>query len=282
MGNRINLFREAVAVLKVQSALPHPPLRRYIRSYVQRESGPVDRNIAEPVVARLGVMLEFQFGRHFEVPVCGSDITLRSPEIGIIGPMSQRTYCLIIRDHVEALTVLFRPQGFHAVFGIPTLVFADLGIEGHSVLGSDVSDLFEKLGNTKHFPERVILLDHFLTNAMASRRPLEKVHRALNQLIGPEPTVKIFDVAAMAGMTVRQLERRSLDYTGLTPKMLVRIARFQRALRMKSDGSPSWAEIAHQLNYFDQMHMIRDFKAFTGDSPGRAIGQIATDHLISL
>jgi AraC-like DNA-binding protein len=269
-------------MLKVQSASPHPQLGRYVRSYVQRESGAVDRETTEPVVARLGVMLEFQFGRPFEIPIYGSEITLRSPEIGIIGPMSQRTYRLIIRDHVEALTVLFRPQGFHAVFGVPTSMFLNVAIEAHSVLGRDVSELFEELGNAKLFAERVASLDRFLLTAISSRKPLDHIHRTLNELVQPGPRVKIAVLAEMAGVTVRQLERRSLDYMGLTPKMLMRIARFQRALRMKSTGSPSWSEVAHRLNYFDQMHMIKDFKEFTGESPVRAFEQIAPDHLISL
>jgi hypothetical protein len=114
-------------MLKVQSTLPHPQLRRCVRSYVQRESGPINREILEPVVARLSVMLEFEFGRPFEIPIYGSENRLRSPEICVIGPMSRRTYCLIIRDHVEALTVLFRPQGFHAAFGVQLRCFSMLG-----------------------------------------------------------------------------------------------------------------------------------------------------------
>jgi AraC-like DNA-binding protein len=269
-------------MLTVQSVLPHPLLRRCIRSYVQRESGVDDCMIKEPVVARLGVMLEFQFGRPFEVPIYGTEITLRSPEMGIIGPMSQRTYCLIIRDQVESLTVLFQPQGFHEVFGVPTSIFVNLGIEASSVLGGTVTALFERLGNSLLFADRVTLLDDFLLRAMSLRRPLDRLHRCLNKLVEPGSLLRITEVAAMSGVTVRQLERWSLDYMGLPPKMLMRIARFQQALRVKSAASPSWSEVAHQLNYFDQMHMIRDFKAFAGEPPVRAVEQVSADHLISL
>ena len=59
-----------------------------------------------------------------------------------------------------------------------------------------------------------------------------------------------------------------LDYMGLSPKMLVRIARFQRALRMRAVNSGSWSEVAYKLDYFDQMHMIRDFKGVCWRSSG--------------
>ncbi len=39
---------------------------------------------------------------------------------------------------------------------------------------------------------------------------------------------------------------------------------------------------AHETDYHDQMHMIRDFREFSGVAPGRIINQITRDHLISL
>jgi AraC-like DNA-binding protein len=253
-----------------------------VRSYVQRESGASDDEIQEPVVARLGVMLEFQFGRPFEIPIYGTDTRLRSPQIGVIGPMSQRTYCLLIRDQVEALTVLFRPDGFYAAFGVPTSTFLDVGLDGHSVLGRGVTELFEQLGNTNLFAARVQLLDQFLLHSIASCKPFDRIQLALRGLTTAGSQLKISDAATQAGVTTRQLERKSLDYIGMSPRTFMRVARFQHALRIKSLKSPSWSAVAHKLHYFDQMHMIRDFKAFAGEAPVRAIKQIAADHLIRL
>jgi AraC-like DNA-binding protein len=270
-------------MLSVQTALPNLQLRPFVRSYVQRESGSSELEILEPVVARLGVMLEFQFGRPFQVPIYGTQTCLLAPQICVIGPMSQRTYCLLIRDQVETFTVLFRPEGFHAVFGIPTSIFLDVGTEGQAVLGWGVTELFEQLANTKLFASRAQLTDRFLLHSIQRRKPLDRIHQALNALVSARSSqVRIADLAIQAGVTTRQFERKSLDYMGMSPKMLVRVARFQRALRMKSPNSGSWAEVAHRLDYFDQMHMIRDFKEFAGEAPVRALGQIAPEHLISL
>lgn len=49
---------------------------------------------------------------------------------------------------------------------------------------------------------------------------------------------------------------------GLTPKMYLRIIRFNNCFKhieLESGKKKSWAEIAYQFNYFDQMHFIRDF-----------------------
>ena len=50
--------------------------------------------------------------------------------------------------------------------------------------------------------------------------------------------------------------------------MSPRIIRFSKAYRMREmNESISWTAIAHLAGYFDQMHLIRDFKVFTGVLP---------------
>src|ERR1700735_4228263 len=51
-----------------------------------------------------------------------------------------------------------------------------------------------------------------------------------------------------------------LEYTGVSPIVFTRIARFESALRLKGSSSlESWTAIAHMLGYHDQMHMTRAF-----------------------
>jgi AraC-like DNA-binding protein len=267
-------------MLSVQTRTPDIRLHCFVRSYVQRETQQGDAETVEPVVARLGTMLEFQFAQPYVIPIYGSEQILVSPKITVIGPVTHRRVRLIIRQDVQALAVLFQPQGFRALFGIPTFTVSDLGVDARGLLGSTVSELYERLGNTKSFTERAKFLDEFLLDCLSRNKPLSGIHRVLNQLIVAGPRRPITDIAWQAGVTIRQLERKSLEYTGLTPQTLVRIARFQHVLRMKSASSISWTKLAHALDYHDQMHMIRDFRVFAGDTPLRAYQEIGPEHLI--
>jgi AraC-like DNA-binding protein len=57
---------------------------------------------------------------------------------------------------------------------------------------------------------------------------------------------------------------------GLTPKLFGRVQRFQWLLdRINRGANVDWARVALDAGYFDQSHMIRDFRAFTGVSPVR-------------
>jgi hypothetical protein len=126
---------DARSMLTVQSAPPELVLKPFIRAYVQREAHLGSQELVEPVVARLGVMLEFEFAGSYEVRNYGTETVEDPNSISIIGPQSWRRSRLIIRGHVESLVVMFQPCGFHALFGVPTEPLAQTGTEGHSVLG---------------------------------------------------------------------------------------------------------------------------------------------------
>ncbi|HTF63929.1 MAG TPA: helix-turn-helix domain-containing protein, partial [Edaphobacter sp.] len=75
-------------------------------------------------------------------------------------------------------------------------------------------------------------------------------------------------------VSVRQYERRFLDEVGMTPKLFARTTRFQNALDAKRlFPTLSWMNIAHELGYFDQMHMVRDFQSLGGDAPNNVLEQ---------
>jgi AraC-like DNA-binding protein len=58
------------------------------------------------------------------------------------------------------------------------------------------------------------------------------------------------------------------EQVGLTPKLFGRIRRFQMLLGRIDKGLPlNWADAATDCGYFDQAHLIHDFRAFAGVTP---------------
>ncbi len=268
-------------MLSVQHAQPSPQLTPFLYGYVQRVSEPHWPEIVEPVVGRSGSMLEFQFGDPYDVPVYGLDLPNPSVPVTVIGPMMSRRVRLIIQGRVEAFVVLFRPLGLYEIFGIPLAPLAGTGTEGGGVLGSAVERLYEQLGDLRSFIDRVSVVEAFLLQRLRRHRPLHPAHRALQALASSKAHVMVADLADQAGISTRQLERLSLDCCGVSPRMLARLTRFQRALKLRQRHGGSWTRIAHAANYHDQMHMIRDFRELAGSTPEQAIQEISADHLIS-
>jgi AraC-like DNA-binding protein len=234
----------------------------------------------EPVVARLGMMLEFQFRDRYWIPSFSDDSENPCLPITVIGPISSRRVRLIVRGNVSALAVLFKPAGFHQVFGVPAAPLAERGTEGHAVLGADVSELYERLGNATTLVRRAMMLNAFFLEQLQRsnrRRPSLQGFRPL--LESRQPT-SVAQVAKEIGMSTRQLERKSLEYFGLSPTLLSRVSRFQKALTLGAGQDISWLRVAHAAEYYDQMHMVRDFRAFAGGPPTKAFAAIESHHLI--
>ncbi|MFI9384557.1 helix-turn-helix transcriptional regulator [Kutzneria sp. NPDC052558] len=96
------------------------------------------------------------------------------------------------------------------------------------------------------------------------------VHRAIRTL-HDEPATRVGDLAAAVGLSQRQLRRRFSLAVGLRPKAYGRVIRLHAALRMA--GSASWADIAHECGFYDQPHMIAEFRAATGLAPAALHGR---------
>ena len=69
-------------------------------------------------------------------------------------------------------------------------------------------------------------------------------------------------------MSARQLERRMVAATGMSPKLFASIIRFRAVFDELQKGTPStWLKAAVDTGYFDQAHMVRAFRRFAGQPP---------------
>ncbi len=65
---------------------------------------------------------------------------------------------------------------------------------------------------------------------------------------------------------------------GLPPKAVARILRFHGVVRrLNREPFTSWADAAVASGYSDQSHLIRDFRRFTGKSPGQYRQRVRLD-----
>ena len=75
-------------------------------------------------------------------------------------------------------------------------------------------------------------------------------------------------LANKAGVSRQQLARLFRDRLGISPKLYCRLARFQSGLAYAGLGKGvDWAQVALELGYTDQSHMIAEFREFSGLTP---------------
>src|SRR4029453_14818882 len=80
--------------------------------------------------------------------------------------------------------------------------------------------------------------------------------------------ISIDDIARQHGVSRKQMARRFSAATGMTPKVFARVTRFQALVHalLSSDVS-QWVSVAPALGFYDQAHMINQFRGFTGSPP---------------
>ena len=82
------------------------------------------------------------------------------------------------------------------------------------------------------------------------------------------------EAGAALGCSQRQFERRFAAAFGLRPKLFQRIARMEGALRSGILAGRCDADHALRHGYYDQSHLVRDFRALAGAAPGELLHQV--------
>lgn len=79
---------------------------------------------------------------------------------------------------------------------------------------------------------------------------------------------RVDELAARSDLRVRALQRRFTDHVGIGPKWVIRRYRLYEAMELAMrQEDPRWAELAADLGYADQAHLVRDFAVAVGTPP---------------
>lgn len=171
---------------------------------------------------------------------------------------------------VTTLLVRFRMAGAYPFFGVPMHALTDrlvpLGDLWHR-------DLVGSLGTATPRDAAAALLRALRTRIEGPARyepsSVPYVRRALRVATAAPTLPTVRELAALLGGSERHLRRAFAEVVGIAPKPLLRIVRFQRALRWAEEARPGidWSALAQRAGYCDQAHLIDDFRELGGATP---------------
>jgi AraC-like DNA-binding protein len=147
---------------------------------------------------------------------------------------------------------------------------AALGLPAHDLRDLEVplSDVFPA-GTAARIADRVWCGE--LPAVLDSRAGDRRVEYALRGL--GRHAARVADVAGDLGMSERHLRRLILTHTGLEPRMLRRVARFQRFLDLSARVERSLARLAAGAGYTDQAHLSREVRTLSGLTPAALLAE---------
>jgi AraC-like DNA-binding protein len=191
----------------------------------------------------------------------------RRGDVAVAGP---RTRALFKSLHgvTRAVVVQFKPGWCGPLLGVAADELTDRIIPLEDIWGRAGSDLYTDLLVTRDLPELLECMSRVVAVRLPQLRESASARlarRAVRLFESGEAHVE--RVAAQLGVTSRHLRRAFLEHVGVGPKEFARTVRLQRAMRMAA-ASNDWGRIATDAGYYDQGHLIGDFREFIGVTPG--------------
>jgi AraC-like DNA-binding protein len=95
-----------------------------------------------------------------------------------------------------------------------------------------------------------------------------RVDAAVARIVATGGALRIEDLANDIGISRQHLSRQFLQHVGVTPKTFARVMRFRRLVdHLDQRDEIDWADAAAEHGYYDQAHLIADFRELVGTTP---------------
>lgn len=190
----------------------------------------------------------------------------RRGDVCVVGPRTRAVF----KDASgisRALIVRIKPGWSGSLLGIAASTLRDRVIHLEDIWGRSGRDLLEALLATQTLTEAVDELSRAIALRAGDTFEPASAHLARQAVrLFEADEVRVESVAERLGVTARHLRRAFVESVGVTPKDFARGVRLHRALRMAAT-SKDWSRIAADAGYYDQAHLIGDFRKLVGSTP---------------
>ena len=252
---------------------PHPDLAALVRAYWWLSGEMEDAGTADPALPDGSPELIINLAEPWE-QVASDGARTRQPSaflVGqILGPMVVRP-----TGRIALVAVRFEAHGAALITdGIGALT--DRWAPLDSLRGASLRALPEALAAAADPHVQATRIDEVLLALRATAPPVDAlVGEAVRTIRATHGAAEIEGLARTLGVSARTLQRRFTAATGISPKLLARIVRFQRVFAAWHEDPSSLSRVALESGYYDQSHLVRDFRDFAGAPPASFLAAMA-------
>jgi AraC-like DNA-binding protein len=174
------------------------------------------------------------------------------------------------QGQVRLFVVVFRPDGFNRLFGLPASELKDKVVSFADLFGSQGLRLQQAVMGAVSLSEKIQQTEAFLLRLLGgrSRAADPKIAASLQLIQKHNGAIAIHQLANALCCHTRQLERQFNTVVGLSPKRFCNVVRAHAFLKHLQAHSHLTSK-AYDTGYFDQAHLIREFKQITGLTPSQ-------------
>jgi AraC-like DNA-binding protein len=247
----------------------HPLLKKYIKFFWELRIESLQLN--HKIIPQRNINLRFNLS---ETPqfVCVDEKDHLLNEVYFSG--LQDHFCnahIKLNGKVDMLGICFLPEGFFPFFNIPVSEFKNQVLGANEVGFKLANRLYEQLKEAPDVAARLAILENELVLMLLfGNQTPESFRLIFNALKQSDNSLQIKEFCRRNNIGMRQLERMYNKYVGVSANTFSTLNRFHVGLnQLLVHDYSKLSDLAFDNGYFDQMHFIKDFKRFAGDTPKR-------------
>lgn len=254
----------------LQAYTPRAALRGHVASilgYCEQFSG---AGVSERVVPDGVIRLAFNFG---DAPAVAGVRSLAAEAIGA----AAAPVVVQLQGRVDGLSVALRAGAAAALLGVPAAEIAATAVSLEQLWGRGGADLAERLQPATP-AQRVEWLQDALQQRLAHSRGDEALAAQAARLVAAAAgRRRLAAIAAELGIGERRLQQLFQTQVGMSPRSYGRLARLHGCLRrLRGETAPDWAALALDCGFYDQSHLVNEFRALCGVTPVDYLGRAAS------
>lgn len=173
----------------------------------------------------------------------------------------------------EMIVVVFEPFGAKSFFSVPVYEFYNESIPVDALENHLLNELQNRIQDEPDNKKCIAFIEDFLTKRLChvSDYNYKRISAVIN-VINQNTQININDLAQTACLSYKQFSRVFMEYVGAKPKEFTRVIRFQRTLFMlQMQPDMNLTQLSVESGYYDQPHLIREFKSFSGYTPSELL-----------
>lgn len=188
-----------------------------------------------------------------------------------------------IRGGQQTVTARLAIGASVAVLGVPASALANRFVALQDLWGAAAAErLFARLADTRTSREAAVVLERSIVERLAAAPPRSNAANIAVAAASRLAHASVADVADDLGVSERHLRRLFGDAVGMSPKAFSKLVRFRRAVHAarRAHPQPNWASIAADVGYYDQAHLIAEFRSIAGVTPRVLMNEVSAAHAI--
>jgi len=198
------------------------------------------------------------------------------PAASVVAGVQTHKFSRTLTGQSQVFGVKFKPGGFRPFLDYAVSRLADRTVPLHRIFrnkggndGSDLISLQHAVLSPRTEDEKVEAANAFFRNRIpAPDKTVELAAELVERILQDREIKTVDDLVRGSGIRKRSLQRIFSEYVGVSPKWVIRRYRLHELIeRFHPGDQPDWAQLALELGYFDQAHLINDFRSMTGYSP---------------